>query len=45
MLSSGGCDYPISLLKKCHVDMTTAEPFVATLDSFSEKLDEVERLL
>nr|MBN2278501.1 oligoendopeptidase F [candidate division Zixibacteria bacterium] len=44
LLSSGGSDYPIELLKKCGVDMTTPEPFKATLKLFSERVDEVERL-
>lgn len=44
LLSSGGSDYPIDQLKKCGVDMTTAEPVRATLKLFVEQVDEVERL-
>ena len=44
LLSSGGSDYPIEQLKKCGVDMTTAEPVKATLKLFAEQVDEVERL-
>ena len=44
LLSSGGSDYPINLLKKCGVDMTTPEPVKATLKLFAEQVDEVERL-
>ena len=44
LLSSGGNDYPINQLKKCGVDMTTADPFEATLKLFSEQVDDVERL-
>ncbi|UCD18527.1 MAG: oligoendopeptidase F [Candidatus Zixiibacteriota bacterium] len=44
LLRSGGSDYPIEQLKKCGVDMTTAEPVKATLRLFAEQVDEVEKL-
>jgi oligoendopeptidase F len=44
LLFSGGSDYPINQLAKCGVDMTTAEPFEATLKLFAEQVNEVERL-
>jgi oligoendopeptidase F len=44
LLSSGGNDYPIEQLKKCGVDMTTPDPFKATIRLFSEQVDEVARL-
>jgi len=44
-LKSGNTDYPIELLKKAGVDMTTAEPIRAALQIFGEKLDEFEKLL
>ncbi len=44
LLSSGGNDYPINQLKKCGVDMTTADPALATIKLFGEQVDEIERL-
>jgi len=44
MLSAGGSDYPIELLKICGIDMTTASPVAATLDLFEQQVAEVERL-
>ncbi len=44
MLSSGGKDHPIELLKICGVDMTKPEPVMATLKRFSEQVAEVDRL-
>lgn len=44
MLSAGGSDYPIELLKICGVDMTTPYPVAATLDLFEQQVAEVERL-
>ncbi|MBD3410760.1 MAG: oligoendopeptidase F [Ignavibacteriales bacterium] len=43
-LRSGGSDYPINLLKKAGVDMTTTAPIEATLKKTAETIDEVERL-
>lgn len=44
-LKSGNRDYPIELLKQAGVDMTTADPIRAALQTFGEKLDEFEKLL
>ncbi|MGD9678955.1 MAG: oligoendopeptidase F [Vulcanibacillus sp.] len=44
-LKSGGSDYPIELLKKAGVDMTTKEPIQNALSVFKEILDEMETLL
>jgi oligoendopeptidase F len=44
MLSSGGRDYPIELLKICGVDMTTPEPVLATLNRFAEQVAQMEKL-
>jgi len=44
LLSSGGNDYPINQLKKCGVDMTTAEPVLATIRLFDKQVGEVEKL-
>ncbi|MEE9441745.1 MAG: oligoendopeptidase F [candidate division Zixibacteria bacterium] len=42
LLRSGGNDYPIEQLKKCGVDMTTSEPFEATLELFASRVKELE---
>jgi oligoendopeptidase F len=44
-LSAGGSDYPIVLLKKAGVDMTTAEPLENTIASMNKVMDEIEKIL
>lgn len=44
-LSAGGSDYPINLLKTAGVDMTTAEPFVKTMDAMNQTMDQIEKIL
>lgn len=44
-LRAGSSDYPIEVLKKAGVDMTSKEPILAALDVFEEKLNEMEELL
>ena len=44
-LSAGGSDYPIDLLKKAGVDMTTAEPFDKTMAAMNRTMDEIEAIL
>lgn len=44
-ISSGGSDYPIELLKKAGVDMTTAEPFEKTMAKMNRVMDEIEKIL
>ncbi|MHC4395738.1 MAG: oligoendopeptidase F [Planctomycetota bacterium] len=44
-LSSGGADYPINLLKKAGIDMTTPEPFDKTMAAMNRTIDEIERIL
>ncbi|MBI2620233.1 MAG: oligoendopeptidase F [Ignavibacteriales bacterium] len=44
-LSAGGSDYPINLLKKAGVDMTTAEPFELTMKKMNRVMDEMEKIL
>ena len=44
-LKSGGCDYPVELLKLAGVDMSTPEPIEAAMATFEELLDELERLI
>nr|WP_204619503.1 oligoendopeptidase F [Desulforadius tongensis] len=43
-LKSGGSDYPLNLLKKAGVDMTSAQPVQDTLDLFARLLEEMENL-
>ncbi|HXG38694.1 MAG TPA: oligoendopeptidase F [Bacteroidota bacterium] len=44
-LSSGGSDYPINLLKKAGVDMTTSAPFELTMKKMNRVMDEMEKIL
>ncbi|MGF7138272.1 oligoendopeptidase F [Roseimarinus sediminis] len=44
-LSSGGSDYPIELLKKAGIDMTSPEPFEKTIESMNKVMDEIEKIL
>jgi len=44
-LSAGGSDYPIELLKKAGVDMTTPEPMRLTVQKMNRVMDEMDRLL
>ena len=44
-LSAGGSDYPIELLKKAGVDMTTSDPFDKTIGSMNKVMDEIEKIL
>ncbi|MCL4104521.1 UNVERIFIED_CONTAM: hypothetical protein GTU68_047483 [Idotea baltica] len=45
MLRSGSNDYPIELLKKAGVDMTTPQPIYDTLKVFEELVGELEAVL
>ncbi|MCX7842653.1 MAG: oligoendopeptidase F [Clostridia bacterium] len=44
-LSSGGSDYPLELLKKAGVDLSTPQPVQEALDMFGRSLDELEKLI
>ncbi|MCS1351080.1 oligoendopeptidase F [Mechercharimyces sp. CAU 1602] len=44
-LKAGSSDYPIEVLKKAGVDMTTSVPTKASLNLFEEKLIEMEKAL
>lgn len=44
-LKAGSSDYPIEVLKKAGVDMTSPEPVKEALQVFEEKLNEFEQLL
>lgn len=44
-LKSGSIDYPINLLKKAGVDMTTSKPIEEAIKVFNELLNEMEKLI
>ncbi|MBO8132125.1 MAG: hypothetical protein H0Z29_11575 [Candidatus Marinimicrobia bacterium] len=44
-LSSGGSDYPINLLKKAGVDMTSDEPFNKTMEFMDWAMDELGKII
>jgi oligoendopeptidase F len=44
LLSAGGSDYPIALLRKAGVDMTTPQPLEATMQRMNRVMDEAERI-
>ena len=44
-LKSGGADYPIALLQKAGVDLTTPEPVESALKYFARLVDEFESML
>ncbi|UCD51548.1 MAG: oligoendopeptidase F [Phycisphaerales bacterium] len=44
-ISAGGSDYPIEILKRAGVDMTTSEPFKKTMVAMNRTMDEIEAIL
>jgi len=44
-IKTGTSAYPIDILKKAGIDMTTTEPFENTIQIFSDLVDEFERVL
>ncbi|MFC5712492.1 oligoendopeptidase F [Thalassorhabdus alkalitolerans] len=44
-LKSGSSDYPIEVLKKAGVDMTSSEPIKEAMSVFEDTLNEMEKLL
>ncbi len=44
LLSAGGSDYPMELLKKAGVDMATAQPLNATMIQLNRVMDEMEKI-
>jgi oligoendopeptidase F len=44
LLASGGSDYPIELLKKVDIDMTTQQPLDATMHRMNQVMDEIEEI-
>lgn len=45
MLKMGGSDYPIEIVKKGGVDLTSKEPFLAVCNKLNELIDEYEKLI
>lgn len=45
VLRAGGSDYPVDLLKRAGLDMTTSEPYRELVDDFAETMDRIEQLL
>ena len=45
VLKAGGSNYPVEILKKAGLDMTTPAPYQALVAKFSRTLDQVEALL
>ena len=45
LLAAGGSDYPIDLLKKAGIDMTTAAPYEALVERAERVMDEIEKIL
>ena len=45
MLKSGSNDYPIELLKKAGIDMTSPTPIEATIEVFDDLVDQLEEAL
>ncbi len=45
LLEAGESDYPINLLKKAGVDMSSPEPINATIQLFADLVDQLEKLL
>jgi oligoendopeptidase F len=44
LLSAGGSDYPIELLKRAGVDMTSPHPLEATMVRINRIMDEIEKI-
>jgi len=44
-LKAGCSDYPINILKKTGVDMTTSEPFLAVIRKMDECLNQIEEII
>lgn len=45
VLKAGGSDYPVEVLKKAGLDMTTPAPYRALVDRFAKTLDQIETLI
>jgi oligoendopeptidase F len=45
VLKAGGSDYPVDILKRAGLDMTTAAPYRAVVQTFKETMDQIETLM
>ena len=45
VLKAGGSDYPVDILKKAGLDMTSPAPYRALIDKFARTLDQIEALI
>jgi oligoendopeptidase F len=45
VLKAGGSDYPVDVLRRAGLDMTSAAPYQAIIATFRETLDQVEALM
>jgi oligoendopeptidase F len=45
VLRAGGSDYPVDILKRAGLDMTSPAPYRALINKFSRTLDEVEKVM
>lgn len=45
VLKAGGSDYPVDILKRAGLDMTTPAPYQAIIQTFRETLDQCEALM
>ena len=45
VLKAGGSDYPVEILKRAGLDMTTGAPYQAIIANFKDVLDQAEALL
>jgi oligoendopeptidase F len=45
LLAAGGSDYPVDLLRRAGVDMTTPAPFAAAMAEMNATMDEMEKIL
>ena len=44
-IAAGGCEYPIEILRKAGVDMTTPDPFTKTVAAMNRTMDEIDAIL
>ena len=45
VLKAGGSDYPVDILKRAGLDMTTPAPYQAVVAVFKDTLDQAEALM
>lgn len=45
VLQAGGSDYPVDILKRAGLDMTSPAPYRALIDRFAKTLDQIEALI